>query len=332
MAQIKQAGLIGGGVIGAAWGARMMINGIDVVICDLDPGAARKTQAVLDNALSAYAKMSGAEIKNIGTFRIVKTPEAACEGAEFIQESLPERLDLKQKVLAQASAAAGSEVVIGSSTSGLRPTDMQRDCMYPERIVVGHPFNPVYLMPLVEVCGGEKTSQQTIDEAMAFYHSIGQHPLLVRKEIDAFIADRLMEALWREALHLVNDDVATAEEIDQALCYGPGLRWAFMGSFLTYRLAGGEPGMRHFLEHFAPTLQLPWTRLKAPEWNEALLDKLVDQSDQQAINTSIRELEKLRDDCLVAVMQGLASHNYAAGEVLQRYDQLLQDLHGRKVS
>lgn len=328
MAQIKRAGLIGGGVIGAAWGARMMINGIDVTICDPDPEAERKTNAVLQNALRAYGKLTTAKIENIGSFTIVDTPEAACEGAEFIQESLPERLDLKQTVLAKVSAAAGPDVVIGSSTSGLLPTDMQRDCSHPDRVVVGHPFNPVYLMPLVEVCGGEKTSQDTIERATEFYKSIGMHPLHVRKEVDAFIADRLMEALWREALHMVNDDVATAEEIDQALCFGPGLRWAFMGSFLTYRLAGGEPGMRHFLEHFAPSLQLPWTKLEAPEWNDALLDKLVDQSDQQAGDVSIRDLEKLRDDCLISVMQGLGQHNYAAGAVLKRYDESLKKLHG----
>ncbi|MEM7209973.1 MAG: 3-hydroxyacyl-CoA dehydrogenase NAD-binding domain-containing protein [Pseudomonadota bacterium] len=330
MAQIKKAGLIGGGVIGAAWGARMMINGIDVAICDLDPEAERKTNAVLQNALRAYEKLSEARIDNIGSFEIVSEVEAAVEGAEFIQESLPERLDLKQSVLAKVSAAAGPDVVIGSSTSGLLPSDMQRDCAHPDRIVVGHPFNPVYLMPLVEICGGEKTSEDTIQRATEFYSSIGMHPLRVRKEIDAFIADRLMEALWREALHMVNDDVATADEIDQALCYGPGLRWAFMGSFLTYRLAGGEPGMRHFLEHFAPSLQLPWTKLPAPEWSDVLLDKLCDQSDDQAGDVSIRDLEKLRDDCLISVMQGLEQHNYAAGAVLQRYNEKLKALHGSK--
>jgi len=330
MAEIKKAGLIGGGVIGAAWGARMMINGIDVTICDLDAEAGRKTNAVLQNALRAYDKLSEAKIDKIGSFTIVTNVEEAVEGAAFIQESLPERLDLKQSVLAKASAAAGPDVVIGSSTSGLLPTDMQRDCPHPERIVVGHPFNPVYLMPLVEVCGGEKTCEDTIQRAIDFYSSIGMHPLRVRKEIDAFIADRLMEALWREALHMVNDDVATAEEIDTALCYGPGLRWAFMGSFLTYRLAGGESGMRHFLQHFAPSLALPWTKLPAPEWSDALLNKLCEQSDEQAGGTSIRDLEKLRDDCLIAVMQGLSQHHYAAGAVLQRYNEKLKAQHGEK--
>lgn len=240
MAQIKKAGLIGGGVIGAAWAARMMINGIDVSICDPDPEAGRKTSEVLQNALRAYGRLIPVPLDNIGTFSITNSVETACEGAEFIQESLPERIALKQQVLAKASAAAGADIVIGSSTSGLLPTDMQRDCPHPERIVVGHPFNPVYLMPLVEICGGEKTSDDTKQRASAFYQSIGMHPLLVRKEVDAFIADRLMEALWREALHMIKDGVATTDEIDQAMCFGPGLRWSFMGTFLVYRLAGGN--------------------------------------------------------------------------------------------
>ncbi len=324
MAQIERAGLIGGGVIGAAWAARMMINGIDVTICDLDPEAERKTDEVLQNALRAYRKMTLAPLDNIGSFRITDSVELACEGAQFIQESLPERIELKRQVLAVVSAAAGPDVVIGSSTSGLLPTDMQRDCPYPDRIVVGHPFNPVYLMPLVEVCGGEKTSEDTKHRAAGFYKSIGMHPLILRKEVDAFLADRLMEALWREALHLIDKGIATTGEIDQALCYGPGLRWSFMGTFLVYRLAGGEAGMKHFLDQFGPTLELPWTHLVAPEWTDELVDTICRQSDEQAGDTSIRDYERLRDDCLVSVMQGLRSNNYAAGEVLKRYDEVLR--------
>jgi carnitine 3-dehydrogenase len=323
MAQIDRVGLIGGGVIGSAWAARMMINGIDVTICDPDPEAERKTNEVLQNALRAYRKMTLAPLDNLGSLRITTSIEEACEGAQFIQESLPERIELKQKVLALVSAAAGPDVVIGSSTSGLLPTDMQRDCPYPDRVVVGHPFNPVYLMPLVEVCGGEKTSEDTKQRAAEFYKSIGMHPLILRKEVDAFLADRLMEAVWREALHLINDGIATTDEIDQALCYGPGLRWSFMGTFLVYRLAGGEAGMKHFLDQFGPTLKLPWTHLVGPEWTDELVETICRQSDDQAGDVSIRDFERLRDDCLVSVMQGLRSNNYAAGEVLKRYDKAL---------
>jgi carnitine 3-dehydrogenase len=193
----------------------------------------------------------------------------------------------------------------------------------PERFVVAHPFNPVYLLPLVEIVGGAKTAPETKTRAAAFCRGIGMHPLMVRKEIDGFIADRLMEALWRESLHLVNDGVATAEEIDQAICYGAGLRWSFMGSFLTFRLAGGEAGMRHFLEQFGPALELPWTKLRAPELTDDLVERIAAQSDEQAAGASIRDLERLRDDCLVDVMQALKSNDYAAGKVLGAYESLL---------
>ncbi len=197
--------------------------------------------------------------------------------------------------------------MFGSSTSGLLPTELQRDMEHPERLVVGHPFNPVYLLPLVEVVGGTATAAASIDRAVDVYRSVGMRPLVVRKEIDGFVADRLLEALWREALWLVNDGVATVSEIDDAIRFGAGLRWSFMGTFLTYRIAGGEAGMRHFMEQFGPALQWPWTKLMdVPELTGELLDRLVDESDEQAGGRSIRELEALRDDCLVAVIQGTA--------------------------
>lgn len=181
-----------------------------------------------------------------------------------MQESLPEREDLKIRVLADIDRATRPEVLIGSSTSGLLPTRLQSEMAHPERFVVGHPFNPVYLLPLVEICGGEKTSDEAKERAAVFYRAIGMRPLHVRKEIDGFIADRLLEAVWREALWLVNDGIATTEEIDDAIRFGAGLRWSFMGTFLIYRMAGGEAGMRHFLSQFGPALKLPWTKLEAP--------------------------------------------------------------------
>ncbi|MEM7099047.1 MAG: 3-hydroxyacyl-CoA dehydrogenase NAD-binding domain-containing protein [Pseudomonadota bacterium] len=316
---VERVALIGGGVIGAGWGARFLLNGIDVRVYDPDPETKRKFDAVYENAERACTELTRGGLPEPGRLQISDTLEHACAGAEFVQESLPERMALKQSVLAQVSEITPHDAIIASSTSGLLPTQLQQNCKHPERIVVGHPFNPVYLMPLVEVCGGQQTSPETISTAMNLYRHLGMHPLHVRKEVDAFIADRLMEALWREALHMINEDVATAEEIDTALSYGPGLRWAFMGSFLTYRLAGGEAGMRHFLEHFAPALELPWTKLQAPAWNDELLDKLCAQSDDQAGDLPLRDLETLRDNCLVAIIQGLSQHNYAAGKTLTEY-------------
>jgi carnitine 3-dehydrogenase len=197
---------------------------------------------------------------------------------------------------------------------------------HPERLTVGHPFNPVYLLPLVELCGGERTSRSTLEQAAAVYRSVGMRPLVLRKEVEGFVADRLLEALWREALWLVHDDVASVEEVDDAIRYGAGLRWAFLGTFLTYRIAGGEAGMRHFMAQFGPTLRLPWTKLTdVPELTDGLIDKIVAQSDAQAGDRSIRELEELRDDCLVAVMQGLRTHRVGAGAVLDDYERALLD-------
>src|SRR5688500_16329881 len=186
----------------------------------------------------------------------------------------------------------------------------------PERFTVGHPFNPVYLLPLVELCGGERTAPETLARAAAVYRRVGMRPLLLRREGDAFVADRLLEALWREALWLVAGDVATVAESDGAIRFAAGLRWPFMGTVRTSRVAGGEAGMRHFMAQFGPALQLPWTKLTdVPELTDALLDKLVAQSDSQAGGRSVRELERLRDDCLVSVIQGLRANDFGAGAV-----------------
>jgi len=318
MTDRKTAALVGGGVIGAGWAARFLLDGWNVRLYDPDPEIARKTEAVLKNARAAQAGlMQDAPLPAEGEISYAASVAEAVAGADFIQESLPEREDLKIRVLAEIDAAAPAETVIGSSTSGLLPSRLQSGMARPERLVVGHPFNPVYLLPLVEICGGEQTSEAACEAAAEVYRSIGMKPLRVRKEIDGFIADRLLEALWREALWLVNDGVATVEEIDDAVRYGAGLRWSFMGTFLTYRLAGGEDGMRHFLAQFGPALKLPWTKLEAPELTEALIDRVAEQSDAQAGATSLREYEALRDACLVAVMSGLAGQGYAAGEVVE---------------
>jgi carnitine 3-dehydrogenase / betainyl-CoA thioesterase len=279
---------------------------------------------VLENARRALRALTLAPLPAEGGLTIVASPEEAADGADFVQESGPEREDLKRGLLAAASRAAAADVVIASSTSGLRPSHLQADMPHPERFCVGHPFNPVYILPLVEVCGGERTASETSERAAAVYRSLGMRPLVLRREIDAFVADRLLEALWREALWLVADDVATVEEVDDAIRFGAGLRWAGMGTFLTYRIAGGEAGMRHFMAQFGPALQWPWSRLTdVPELTDALLDRIVAQSDAQAGGRSVRELERLRDDCLVSVIQALRTHGVGAGAVLADYERAL---------
>ena len=309
--------LLGGGVIGAGWAARFLLNGVDVRLHDPSPRTAAVVEAVLENARRAWSQLTLAPLPAEGSLVLCSSVEDAVAGVDLVQESAPEELELKRILLARADAAAPPEAIICTSTSGLRPSELQSELAQPERLVVGHPFNPVYLLPLVEVCGGERTSTASLERAAAAYASVGMHVLRVRTEIDGFIADRLLEALWREALWLVHDDVATVSEIDDAISYGAGLRWAFMGTFLTYRIAGGEAGMRHFMSQFGPALAWPWSKLTdVPELTDELLDRLDAQSDEQAAGRSLRELEQERDDALVAILQGLRGVGAGAGETL----------------
>ncbi len=318
-------GLLGGGVIGGGWAARFLLNGHDVRMYDPDPQASRKVAEVLANAKTAMQALLTADLPAEGTLELVSTPEEAATGVVFVQESAPERVDLKRALLATADRVAPPEVVFASSTSGLLPTLLQSDMRHPERLCVGHPFNPVYLLPLVEVVGGERTAAATLDSAVEVYRSLGMEPLRLRKEIDGFVADRLLEALWREALWLVEDGVATVSEIDDAIRFGAGLRWSFMGTFLTYRIAGGEAGMRHFMAQFGPSLQWPWSRLTdVPELDDELLETIVTQSDEQVGGASARELERLRDGCLVAVLQGLRGQGFGAGRTVSAYEDRLR--------
>jgi carnitine 3-dehydrogenase len=321
---VRTVGLLGAGVIGGGWAARFLLNGYDVVLYDPDHEAPRRVGELVENARRSLGALTLAPLPAEGRLTLTETVEEAVAEADFVQESAPERVELKQSLLAAASRAARPGVVIASSTSGLRPTLLQRDLTSPERFVVGHPFNPVYLLPLVELCGGERTAPETVGRAAELYRAVGMEPLVVEHEIDGFIADRLLEALWREALWLVNDGVATVEQVDDAIRFGPGLRWSIMGTFLLYRIAGGEDGMRHFISQFGPALEWPWTKLTdVPELTPELLETLERQSDTQADGRSLRELERLRDDCLVSVLQALRVHDVGAGSTVRRYEEAL---------
>jgi carnitine 3-dehydrogenase len=282
--------------------------------------AERRVREVLENAEGAWSKLTLAP-RARGAVSFAPTIAEAVHGAGVIQESTPEDEELKRGLLAEVDRLADPKALICSSTSGLLPSRLQAGLAHPERFVVGHPFNPVYLLPLVEVCAGEQTAEEAVERAISFYASLGMLPLRIRREIDGFVADRLLEALWREALWLVNDDVATVAEVDDAIRFGAGLRWAQMGTFLTYRIAGGEAGMQHFLAQFGPALSWPWTKLTdVPELTDELVAKIAAQSDAQADGLSVRELERLRDDNLVAVLQALRSRDYGAGVVLREHE------------
>ena len=318
---VKRAGVVGGGVIGAAWAARFAENGIDTMVFDPAADAQRKLDEVLALADRAYSRLTLAPRNAKGSVKLTSDLGEAVAEADFIQEAAPERLELKQDLFAEIEGLTKADTTIASSTSGFKPTDLQAKMKTPERLIVGHPFNPVYLLPLVEIIAGEKQSQAVIDGARDFYASIGMHPLHIRKEIDAFVADRLMEALWREALWLVKDDIATAAEIDDAIRYGCGLRWAQMGTFQVFNVAGGEAGMRHFMAQFGPALKWPWTKLMdTPEMDDALIEKIAVQCEEQSAGHTIRDLERIRDDNLIAIMQALKVNEWGAGKTLLDYE------------
>lgn len=315
-----KAAIIGGGVIGGGWAARFLLSGWDVAVFDPDPEAPRKIGEVLANARAALPAISDVPMPDNGCLTFVKTIADAVHGADYIQESVSERLDLKHRVYAEIQSTA-PDTPLGSSTSGYKPSQLQENARNAATIFVAHPFNPVYLLPLAEVVPSPRNDPQIIEKAKEILREIGMFPLHVRKEIDAHIADRFLEAVWREALWLVKDGIATTEEIDEAIRMGFGLRWGQMGLFETYRIAGGEAGMKHFLEQFGPCLTWPWTRLMdVPDFNDDLVELIAGQSDAQSGHHSIRELERIRDTNLIGFLRVLKQSNWGAGKVLLDHD------------
>ncbi|SMY08763.1 L-carnitine dehydrogenase [Flavimaricola marinus] len=315
------AAIIGGGVIGGGWAARFLLMGWDVRVFDPDPEAERKIAEVLAGARASLPGLADVAMPQEGRLTFHPTIPEAVAGAEWIQESVPERLELKRKVYQTVQEHCAPDAVIGSSTSGFKPSELQGDAVRPGQIVVTHPFNPVYLLPLIELVTTEANPVELVDRAKAVLEGIGCYPLHLKKEIDAHIADRFLEAVWREALWLIKDGIATTEEIDNAIRYGFGLRWAQMGLFETYRIAGGEAGMRHFIEQFGPCLSWPWTKLMdVPDLDDALIDAVAGQSDAQSGAYSIRELERMRDTNLVSILRGLKAQNWGAGALLKAQD------------
>lgn len=313
MTDIKTVGIVGAGVIGAGWAARALARGYDVIASDPGPDAAEILKGKIANAWPALVNIGWAKTPTPPDIRFTTDLAELARESDFIQESAPERIDLKQKVHRELSASARPDVIIGSSSSGLLPSEIQDGCTNPERILIGHPFNPVYLLPLCELVAGKRTSEDAIARADEFYKSLGMHTLRVRKEVDAYLADRLQEAIWRECLHLIDEGVATTGDLDDAIVYGPGIRWAFQGIFHTYTLAGGDNGMRHFMEQFGPALKLPWTKLEAPELTDTLIDRIVEGCDERRAGRSISELEQRRDKALIAIMQTLRPLGLGSG-------------------
>ncbi|MGW4079330.1 3-hydroxyacyl-CoA dehydrogenase NAD-binding domain-containing protein [Streptomyces sp. NEAU-174] len=301
--EVRRVACVGAGVIGGGWVAHFLARGYDVIAWDPAPDAEEKLRRLVAAAWPALEQIGLADGASPDRLTVAATLAEAVADAQFVQESAPEKLELKRSLLAQLDAAAPPGVVIASSTSGYPMTDMQTEAADPGRLVVGHPFNPPYLIPLVEVVGGKRTDAAAVEWASRFYEVAGKSVITMERELPGFIANRLQEALWREALHMVANGEATVKEIDDSITEGPGLRWAFMGPCLTFALAGGDGGMGHMLDHFGPSLKSPWTRLEAPELDDTLRAAMVDGCDEAAGSRTIAQLVAERDQGVIDVLR-----------------------------
>lgn len=324
----RTIGLAGTGVIGSGWAVRVLARGYDVVAWDPADGAEARLRQAIERAWPAATELGlfpGADPERI---RWADSPEEVAASVDWVQESAPEDEELKRSLLRRLDAAAPPHTVIASSSSGFLPTRLAEGCHHPERLLIGHPFNPVYLLPLVEVVAGQATGPDAVAAAVEHYDDLVMHPLIVRNEIEGYLSDRLQEALWREVLHLVNDGVATTAELDDAVVYGPGLRWAAMGTNLTFHLAGGDGGMRHMLSQFGPALKLPWTHMEAPDLSEELIEVMASGAEAQAGGRSVAELERQRDQSLLGVMRALSETGIGAGRLITERDVRIQQARG----
>jgi carnitine 3-dehydrogenase len=300
---------IGAGPIGAGWAAHFLARGYDVCAYIHDPKERESFDAILDTAwisLSALGLEKGASRDRIS---VTSDLNIAVQDTDFIQESAPERIEIKQALYKTLGEIVPSHVVIGSSTSGLTMTDIQQNCATPERCVIGHPFNPPYLLPLVEIVGGKQTSPDAVAWAGKFYEAAGKSPLIMKKEIPGFVATRLQEALWREALHMVANGEATPADIDNALMNGPAPRMAVQGQCMAFHVACGEGGMATNLDQFGPALKLPWTRLEAPELTQELRDRMVEGCNAIAGTQRFEDMAAKRDAQIVAVLRAIRETN-----------------------
>lgn len=295
--------VVGTGVIGSGWITRMLAHGHEVIATDPSEGAYERMLTQVKQNWPYAQEMGLAENASIKNLTFTPHLEEAVKDADHIQENVPEVEEIKDAVLKEIDFYAKSEATIGSSTSGIMPSELQANLSHPERLVVAHPFHPVYILPLVEIVPGKQTSEETTVKAERIYESIGMDVLHVRHEIEGHIADRLMEALWRESLHIVNDGIATTEEVDKAFTHAAGLRYAQYGPFMTFHLAGGEGGMRHMLKQFGPALKKPWTKLIAPELTDDLYHKVVNGSEASSQGYTMSELDQKRNEFLIKVKE-----------------------------
>jgi len=300
--------VIGTGVIGTGWIIRFLFNKKKIKV--FDPSKTQK-KFLLNEIKRTSKTLERFYSKRINLEKqlfFCDSVQEAVKNADLIQENAPENEKLKTKVIKDISLSAPKTAIIASSSSGLLPTKIQSQAKNPERVLIAHPFNPVYLLPLVELVPGKKTTKANISKANKFYSKIGMKTLILKKELPGYLSDRLQESMWRESLHIINEGYASTQDLDDAIIYGPGLRWSLMGTFLTFHLAGGESGMKHMLEQFGPALKLPWTKLKAPKLTDNLKKKIIQETKIQSKNKSIKNLSNLRDNFLIDLQKLLEKY------------------------
>jgi len=295
--------VVGTGVIGASWAAYFLAKGFDVAATDPADGAEKRLRTLIDGFWPTLERIGLAEGASHSRLRFDPDIRRAVEGCAFIQENGPERADVKRDLLAKISAAVHSDSLIATSSSGILISDIQDAAAFPERVVLGHPFNPPHLMPLVEVVGGRLTSEDAVNKALTFYRSIGKKPIHIRREVKGYVANRLQAALWREAFYLVEQGIASVEDVDTAIAYGPGLRWALLGPFLNLHLSGGAGGIAHALEHLGPPVESWWRDLGNVTLNEELNAAITRGVTEELVGADLADLTSQRDDVLLALLQ-----------------------------
>ena len=300
--QVRRAGIVGAGVIGGGWALHYLRMGLDVDVYDPAPAARSDLLRMCADIWPLLERIGLRPGASPDRLVLHADLAGAVSAADMVQENAPEDSTVKRAVLADIDRLTGPDVVIASSTSGFGMTLLQADCARPGRCVVGHPFNPPYLIPLVEVVGGQRTSPAAVTWLSDFYTAVDKRPLRLTRELPGFIGNRLQEAMWREALHMVAAGEATVEEIDESIAFGPGLRWALMGPCMTFHLAGGADGMAHMLDHFGAALLEPWTRLTAPPLTPQLRERMIDGCNREAAGRTVAELERYRDDFLAELL------------------------------
>jgi carnitine 3-dehydrogenase len=296
---IKKIAVIGTGVIGSGWIVRFLAHNKKVIAYDKDIRLKKKIIKEIKRTWPYVRKLFNKKKLKLKNFKYVTSIQEALKEADFVQECAPENYKLKTKLMEIIGKYSKPNVIISSSSSGLLPSRIYSKCKNPSRTIIAHPFNPVYMLPGVEIVPGKRTKKNFLKKAYKFYKSISMNPIMIKKELPGYLSDRLQEALWREALHIVNEGYASTEDLDRAIEDGPGMRWSLMGTFLTFHLAGGNAGMKHMLEQFGPALKLPWTKLKAPKLSNKLSNRVIAGTRKQAKGKSVAEISKIRDEYLL---------------------------------